>query len=144
MTRAYVDRLVEFGDAEPFLGALMELNGFRQVAVTCPKVSRGSSSYTFQRRLRLALDAMFALSARPMSWIFTAGIVIAGIGLLGAIVAAAQGSGAAAMALASVWLIGGIAITSVGVVGAYVGRILTQTRRRPVAIIRKIHDAGKK
>lgn len=140
MTRNYVDRLLEFGDVEPFLGALLELNGFRQVAVPCPKTSRGSSSYTFSRRLRLALDAMFALGAKPMTWILWAGVWIAAVGFAGVIGAILRKGGAAEMALASVWLMGGFILTAVGVVGAYVGRILTQVRNRPVAIVRQIHE----
>ena len=119
----------------------MELNGFRQVAVTCPKTSRGSSSYTFGRRLRLALDAMFALGAKPMTWIFWAGLWIALIGVAGVIGALRSEGGPAGMALASVWLIGGMILASVGTVGAYVGRILTQTRGRPVAIVRQVHES---
>ncbi len=144
MTRTYVDSLLEFGDAEPFLGALMELNGFRQVAVPCPKGSRGATSYTFGRKLRLALDAMFALGAKPMTWILWAGAWIGAIGAAGILGALRQGGGAAAMALASVWFIGGLVLMAVGVVGAYVGRILTQTRNRPVAIVRQVHEALRK
>ncbi len=144
MTRDYVNRLLEFGDAEPFLGALMELNGFRQLAVTCPKGSRGATSYTFMRKLRLALDAMFALGAKPMTWIFWGGAWIAAIGAAGVVGALRSDGGAAGMALASVWLMGGLILASIGVVGMYVGRILTQTRNRPVAIVRKVYEAKPK
>ncbi len=139
MTRAYVDSLLQFGDAEPFLGALMTLNGFRQIAVPCAKGDKGSTTYTFRRKLRLALDAIFALSTRPITWIFWTGAWIATIGLAGVAGVLRGGGGAAAMALASVWLIGGLVLIAVGTVGTYVGRVLTQTRGRPIAIIRKIH-----
>lgn len=141
MTRDYVDRLLEFEDAEPFLGGLMALNGFRQEAVPCDKGSQGASTYTFRRRLRLAFDALFALSTKPLVWIFWLGAWIAAIGTAGVIGAIAGEGRAAEMALASVWLMGGLILAAIGVVGAYIGRILTQTRRRPVAIVRKIHEA---
>lgn len=141
MTRAYVDSLLQFGDAEPFLGALMILSGFRQIAVPCAKGDKGSTTYTFRRKLRLALDALFALSTKPLTWIFWGGAWIAAIGVAGVAGVLRGGGGAAAMALASVWLIGGLVLVAVGTVGAYVGRVLTQTRGRPVAIIRKIHGA---
>lgn len=144
MTRDYVDRLLEFQDAEPFLGGLMVLNGFRQVAVPCDKGSKGISTYTFRRRMRLALDALFALSMKPLHWIFWLGAWIAIVGVAGVIGTILEEGSAAAMALASVWLMGGLILSSIGVVGAYVGRILTQTRGRPIAIIRKIHEAPHK
>jgi len=142
MTRDYVDSLLKFGDVEPFLGVLMELNGFRQRAVTCPKGSREGSAYTFRRRLRLALDAIFASSTKPFAWIFWAGGWTGAIGLAGIAGTLAGGGGAAAMALASVWLLGGLVLMAVGTVGAYVGRVLAQTRGRPVAIVRRVYDAS--
>ena len=142
MTRAYVDALLKFGDAEPFLGGLMILTGFRQIAVACAKESKGTSAYTFRRKLRLALDALFALSTKPMTWILWAGVWIAAAGLAGVFGVLRGGGGATALALASVWLMGGLVLMAVGTVGAYVGRVLTQTRGRPTAIVRRIHDAG--
>lgn len=144
MTRAYVDNLLQFGDSQPFLGVLMELNGFRQRAVTCPKGSREGSSYTFRRKMRLALDAMFASSTKPLTWIIWGGAWIAALGIAGIAGTIINSGGAAAMAVASVWLMGGLVLIAVGTVGAYVGRVLAQTRGRPVAIVRKIHEAPKK
>jgi hypothetical protein len=122
----------------------MVLNGFRQLAVPCAKGAKGASTYTFRRKFRLALDALFALSTKPIAWIFWGGAWIAAIGLAG-VAGALQGrGGAAAMALASVWLMGGLVLLAVGTVGAYVGRVLSQTRGRPVAIIRRIHEAPRR
>lgn len=144
MTRDYVDRLLEFGDVEPFLGGLMALNGFHQVAMPCEKTSKGASSYTFRKRLRLALDAMFALTTKPLHWIFWLGAWIAAVGLAGIVGAIAGEGRAAEMALASIWLMGGLILSAIGVVGAYLGRVLTQVRGRPVAIVRKIHEASRR
>lgn len=144
MTRDYVDRLLEFGDVEPFLVGLMTLNGFKQVAVPCDKSSKGQSTYTFRKRLKLALDAMFALTTKPLLWIFWLGAWISAVGLAGVIGAIAGEGRAAEMALASIWLMGGLILSAIGIVGAYLGRVLTQARGRPVAIVRKVHEAPQK
>jgi len=40
----------------------------------------------------------------------------------------------------SVWMLGGLAIFSIGVVGLYVARIFIETKRRPYTIIRDVYQ----
>jgi putative glycosyltransferase len=42
--------------------------------------------------------------------------------------------------MVSVWMLGGLAIFCVGVVGLYVSRIFIETKDRPYTIIRRIHQ----
>ena len=42
--------------------------------------------------------------------------------------------------LASLWLLGGLTISSVGLVGFYVGRIFYQVKYRPNAIVRRVYN----
>jgi putative glycosyltransferase len=40
------------------------------------------------------------------------------------------------------WLLGGLTLLSLGIVGLYVSRTLVETERRPYAIVRQVHDAS--
>ena len=42
----------------------------------------------------------------------------------------------------SVWILGGIAIFCIGVIGIYLGKVFTETKNRPYTIVRKVHQAG--
>ena len=42
----------------------------------------------------------------------------------------------------SVWLLGGLAIFCIGLVGIYVSKIFIETKNRPYTIIRRIHSAS--
>jgi putative glycosyltransferase len=41
--------------------------------------------------------------------------------------------------IASIWLFGGLTIFSIGLVGVYVGKVLIETKRRPLFHIKKIY-----
>jgi len=141
MRREFVDALLSHDDVEPYIGGLMALTGFHQLAVPCDKSSRGSSSYTFSRKLRLASDALFGFSVAPLAAIGWAGASVTGLslffGAIGLLVDGAPRLGA--FTIWSIWFLSGLLLVGLGVVGAYTGRALAQARRRPVAIVRRIY-----
>ena len=140
MKRDFVNTLLEFPEAHPFVGGIMAFAGYRQEGVECAKSSKGVTSYSLRRKIGLAGNALVSYSTRPLVWIAAMGAGISLVGLLGVVVVALRGADAAAWGLASIWLLGGLIILSVGVVGVYVGRVFGQVKRRPNAIVRKIHN----
>ena len=46
--------------------------------------------------------------------------------------------------IASVWLLGGLIIAFIGVIGIYLSKIFSETKRRPYTIVRQIHGQGGK
>ena len=42
--------------------------------------------------------------------------------------------------MVSIWLLGGLTIFSLGVIGIYLSRMFTETKQRPYTIIREIHE----
>ena len=146
MTRRFVDALLSHEEAEPYMGGLMALTGFGQVAVPCEKTSRGASSYDLRRKLRLASDALFGFSTVPLTAIAVTGIAITLgtilAGFLGAQITVIPDQGTPSgigFAVWSIWFLGGLLLTAVGIVGMYVGRVLIQARGRPVAIVRRVY-----
>ena len=141
MRRRYVDALLQYRDVEPFLGGLMAHVGFRQLALPCEKGSRDGSSYTFRRKLRLALDALFGFSTVPLTAVAAMGWGIALAALLVGIFRIFDGrtESDAALLLWSMWFLGGAMLGSVGIVGMYVGRALAQARQRPIAVVKELY-----
>ena len=146
MTSDFAKSLLEYDEAQPFLGGIMALAGYKQVGVLCEKGSKPVTSYKLRRKVNLAVNALLSFSTKPLTWILACGCVITLAALLGAAgIALRGGSGAGENTgwewiLVSVWLLGGLVIISVGVVGLYVGRVFGQVKRRPNTIIRKIHN----
>jgi putative glycosyltransferase len=44
--------------------------------------------------------------------------------------------------MVSIWFLGGLTIFCIGVIGIYLAKIFTETKRRPYTIVRQEYDAG--
>ena len=142
MKQPYVQALAQHQEQEVFLGGLLAITGFNQVAVEVDKVSRKASSYTFRRRLALLVTAITSFSSRPLVFIFGMGcIILASSTLVGVYLVTRQvffGHVAAGFSslMISIWFLGGLSIFSLGVIGIYLSRIYTEVKRRPYTLIR--------
>jgi putative glycosyltransferase len=152
MSRRYVDALVQHEDREVFLAGLWVLTGFLQVPVAVTKQSRGHSSYTLRRRLSVLVNAVTSLSNRPLIYIFYVGAAIsvlslvAGVTLLTEYLTGRIGQPGWASLMISIWFLGGLTVFSIGVIGVYLAKVFTETKRRPYTVVRadyggKVHDS---
>lgn len=145
MTQRYVASLVSHRERELFLAGLWVLTGFEQVPVTVKKASRGNSSYTFARRVTLFVNAITAFSSTPLVFIFYLGCAIVSISAAAALYLVCRRlffgvllAGWPSL-IVSVWLLGGVTIFCIGVLGIYLSRIFSETKERPYTIVRDIH-----
>lgn len=142
MKRRYVEELVAYQETQLYLGGVMMLAGFNQVGVPMQKTSKGRTSYTFARRYTLALDALISYTNKPLTFIAFFGIAVLLVSIAMGIYCISLASGEAQgwlWVLASVWLLGGLTICSIGLVGFYIGRIFIQVKGRPNAVVKRIH-----
>lgn len=148
MTKQYVNELVRHKEHMTAIGGLWIITGFRQTGLFFDKFCQGQSSYTFLKRARVLLDSITSFSEIPLYGVFFLG---GGIFILSSILAAyliAQRLLGVVMegwvsVMVSVWLLGGMAIFCVGVVGLYVSRIFIETKSRPYTIVRDIYSGSK-
>ena len=47
-----------------------------------------------------------------------------------------------ASVMVSIWMLGGLSIASMGILGLYIARIFIETKHRPYSIIRAVHDSS--
>lgn len=148
MTRRYVDALLSLGDRNVFLGGMMYWAGFRQMGITISKDQRaGRSTYSLGKRLSLLVEAVTSFSTVPLKLVLLTGLCITALALLGVVVLVARKlldpaailSGYTSLMLAVVGM-GGLVLTTVGVLGLYVSRIFIQTQNRPLYIVRDFHQ----
>lgn len=148
MTRRYVDALLSLGDRNIFLGGMMYWAGFRQVGITISKTQRvGRSSYSLKRRLSLLVEAVTSFSTVPLKLVLLTGLFITACALLGVIVLVTRKlldpgailTGYTSLMLAVVGM-GGMVLTTLGILGLYVARIFTQTQNRPLYIVRDFYQ----
>jgi putative glycosyltransferase len=149
MTRQYVDAVLNYGERALFLGGTFTLAGFNQVPVLIKKGSRETSTYSLRKRFMLFVNAVTSFSPQPLYFIFAIGLTVTFISFLGflfVLVRALFGYTLIGWAslISSIWLFGGLTIFSIGLVGVYVGKILIESKQRPLYHIKKIYTAESK
>lgn len=145
MTHRYVEALIQHQEREVFMAGLWHLTGFEQQPRAVRKHHTSPTTYRLGHKLALLVNAVTAFSNAPLVAIFHIGLTISlGAGLyIGYLVINWQflqrpPSGWTSV-IASIWLLGGLIIAFLGVIGLYLSRIYTETKRRPYTIIRQIY-----
>ena len=117
--------------------------GFRQTAIELVGDERfsGSSSYSFSKKMNMAFELITAQSNKPLQLSIRIGFVISLIAFAFLIYTVLRqllfNDGAAGWTslIASIYLMGGIILAAIGVVGLYVGTIFTEVKNRPLYVI---------
>lgn len=111
------------------------------VDVTHAQRAGGESSYNIRRMIRLAINIILSYSDKPLRLVVKIGLLFAALSfvivawsiyryVVGDIAVAGFTS-----IVASIWLLGGVMVSCVGIVGLYVGRIFGDVKRRPYYVI---------
>ncbi|HHU05050.1 MAG TPA: glycosyltransferase family 2 protein [Clostridiales bacterium] len=141
LSRRALLALSEFGETNLFLRGIIPMLGFKTDIVTYERGERfaGESKYPLKKMLAFAIEGITSLSAKPMRLIFTLGVLMllaAFIILVAAFVRILTGAATGFVWISfSIWAVGGLILTSLGVVGEYVGKIYLETKKRPRFIV---------
>lgn len=142
MDRSVVDTLVKMREHHRFMRGLSAWVGFRQEAVQYDRQERfaGTTKYPLTKMIKFSMDAITSFSHLPLQLATSFGFLLAGISLLGIIVAiflrlvtgAIVGQ---ASTLILVLFLGGIQLIFLGIIGEYLGRIYDEVRARPLYVV---------
>ncbi len=142
MSKKALEALADFSEVNLFLRGIVPLVGFKSDCVYYDRHDRfaGESKYPFRKMLSFATDGITSFSVKPLKLISHFGILISifsVVGLLYALISYFMGVAVAGWTatVASIWLIGGIQLLCLGVVGTYVGKIYSEVKRRPRYIV---------
>jgi glycosyltransferase involved in cell wall biosynthesis len=143
LSRKAVEAFLSVRDREREYLLVLYWLGFDHATVAFDHAERhaGRSSYTLKQLLRVALDGLFFQSTKLLRWVVYAGFAIAlGGALLAAYIVAnyltAEKSPPGYTSIAVLLLLlTGFVITSLGVLGLYIGKIFEQGKGRPLYII---------
>jgi len=151
LDRKVVEVIRAMPERNRFMKGLFSWGGFRQSAVYYDRAERsvGRTKFNYLKLWKLAVDGITSASTAPLRVWSYIGFVIAAIALLYALFLIARVvlygidvAGYASMMVAVLFL-GGVQLLSLGILGEYVGRILVETKRRPIYIVReRIGGAG--
>ncbi len=138
MSRRALDGLAEYREVNLFLRGIVPLIGYRSDYVYYDRHERfaGESKYPLKKMLSFAIDGITSFSIKPLKVISNLGILISILsvfGLLYALISKLVGAAVSGWTaiVASIWLLGGVQLLCLGVVGTYVGKIYSEVKARP-------------
>ena len=149
MTRRYVEALLMHREREVFLAGLWHITGFVQRPYIVTKHDTSRTTYGVKYKMSLFVNSVTSFSSAPLVAIFYIGISISffaalytGYLLIHWFFLSTPLSGWTSV-MASIWLLGGLVITFLGVIGIYLSKIYSETKKRPYTIVRRIYGTRK-
>ena len=146
MTKRYVKALCLFEEREPVFSEVCALAGFKQSTQTVNKKFKGKTTYTIKKKVAIFVNMITAFSSTPLNAIFYTGVFI----FFGAAVYAfylltnrvffARPLDGWTSVMMSIWLLDGLIILFIGVVGIYLSRVFIEIKQQPTTIIKEFYE----
>lgn len=145
MSKRALEGLARFKEVNLFLRGIVPMIGYRTDTVEYERGERfaGESKYPLKKMIAFALEGITSLSVRPLRMITGLGFLVFLVSIVMIIynvvrwAAGATVTGWASLSC-SVWLIGGLILLSLGVIGEYLGKLYMESKERPRFLIRQV------
>ena len=142
MSKRALDALSEFKEKNLFLRGIVPLVGFTSDCVYYDRNERfaGTSKYPFKKMLSFAFDGITSFSITPIriiTFLGTATCFVSGIILIYSLVQKFRGftNPGWTSIICSIWLLGGLQLLGIGLIGEYIGKVYKEVKDRPRYII---------
>lgn len=135
-----------------FFGGLVDWMGFPTTSIDVTHEERlvGRSNYTFAKLWKLASETIIAYSDKPLRLSIKLGFALSAFAfiygiyiLIRALLYGSPVTGWSSV-IVSLYFLGGIIISILGILGIYLGKAFDETKRRPLYIVRNSTDTSVK
>lgn len=144
MTKRYVDALLCHKEREIVISCLWVITGFKQCPQIVTKKMTSPTTYNISRRISHFVNVITSFSNKPLVTIFMIGIVIFCSSFIFALalivnrLILSKPLAGWTSVMVSIWLLGGMIISFIGIIGIYLAKVFSETKQRPV-IIRAVY-----
>ncbi len=149
MTRRYVNALLQHPERELTIGGLYLLAGFEQHPQIVEKHDTSETTYTLSKKIAIFFNEIASVSDKPLVTIFYSGITIFISAVIYTLYLMARWlffstplSGWTSV-MASIWLLGGLMISFIGIIGIYLSKVFLESKQRPITIVRQVFRGNK-
>lgn len=145
MTQRYVQALLRYRERELVISCLWVSAGFRQSEKVVHKHGDSPTTYSLSRKIAHAVNAITSFSEVPLRLIFYVGMAIFTLALVYALklvvarLVFAEIVDGWTSVMVSIWVLGGLIISFVGIIGIYLSKVFSETKQRPYTIVREVH-----
>jgi len=150
VSRKMVDNYCNMRELHRAYVIYMKWLGFKQIDIFVEHDARkeGKSSYNFKKRVKLAFDILLSQSDKLLKFSMGVGFVLTFLSFIALIFLLVNYFRGNVMpgwtsTIAIMTFLGGMIISSIGIVGVYIGKIFMQSKNRPLYVIRTLLN-GKK
>lgn len=138
MSKRALEELLKYKETNLFLRGLVPLLGFPSTKVYYERKERfaGESKYPLKKMLTFAFDGITSFSVAPIRFVTLLGFVSVLLSILAGGYALIQEmlghtqSGWTSLIL-SIWFVGGVQLSGIGIIGEYIGKIYHEVKKRP-------------
>ena len=143
ISRKVVSSFIKFPENARFYGSTIKWLGFNRTLIYADHGERhsGKPSYTFKKRIKLALDIILSFSERPLKFAIGVGAFMSFCSIFisiwvvyNSLTLGFSVSGWPSIIL-SIFFSTGIILIVLGIIGIYIGRIFMEVKNRPLYII---------
>lgn len=138
LTNTALKALMQYPERNMFLRGMVRHLGFEQGFVYYNRTARtaGDSKYPFRKMLSFSIDGITSFSTAPLMFITFAGLAMTLVAMLIIVYGLYEHFMGKTIEgwtsiMVSLWLIGGMTTTGVGITGMYIGKIYMEVKRRP-------------
>lgn len=148
MDRKVVEAVRQLPESRRFMKGVFAWVGFKPevIAYAREKRAAGQTKFSGWRLWNFAIEGITSFSTVPLHVCLYVGALIAMLALIfaGWIVAKTIFLGVDlpgyASLMVSILFLGGVQLIAIGIMGEYIGRIYAETKRRPIYIVRDVHE----
>ena len=141
-SRKVLEHFADYKEVNLFLRGMFPLIGYQSDVVYYERHERfaGTSKYPLKKMLNFAWDGITSFSVKPIRFILTLGVflfVISLIMTIYCIIVKLLGHAVTGWTFlaCSIWMLAGVQMLSLGIIGEYVGKMYNETKARPRYII---------
>ena len=138
MSARAVRALMQYPERNMFLRGMVRQLGFSEGFVSYDRTARtaGESKYPLRKMVSFSIDGITSFSTAPLKFITIAGLMMTLVAFLIIIYGLWEHFSGKTIEgwtslMVSLWFIGGVVTTGVGITGIYIGKIYTEVKRRP-------------
>jgi len=141
-SKIILDKLADFEEVNLFLRGMFPLVGYKSDIVYYERKERfaGVSKYPLKKMLSFAWDGITSFSIKPIRFVLNLGILIFVIAIMVMIYSIfvkllGQTVDGWTFIVCSIWLVAGVQMLALGIIGEYIGKIYSEVKARPRYII---------
>lgn len=145
LSKRAAEALLSFDEVNLFLRGIVPMVGYRSTTVTYERGERfaGKSKYPLGKMITFALEGITSLSVKPIRMITVGGLLVCVVSLLMLIKAfidyfSGNVEPGWTSVIISIWVLGGLQLFAIGIIGEYIGKTYMETKERPKFIIESV------